>query len=80
MNRELILKIPLSLFILKLTLCSILRLTPSFYLCISDNPTHTQELAPNVFLSSPHPWVFPCNFFEEKIKGEENMGLEKDIN
>jgi hypothetical protein len=50
-NKELILKIPLSLFILKLILGSILRLTPSF-ICVSDNPTHAQEGAPNIFLSS----------------------------
>lgn len=82
-SKELILKIPLSLFILKLTPGSILRLTPSF-IYVSDNPTHTQEGAPNIFLSSTQTYIFPFNFWRKEKRKEKRwkktMDPEKDIN
>lgn len=70
LNKELILKIPLSLFILKLTPGSILRLTPSF-ICVSDNPTHAQEGALNIFLSPPHiPVSFHLIFWRKRKRGK----------
>lgn len=70
LNKELILKIPLSLFILKLTPGSILRLTPSF-ICVSDNPTHAQEGALNIFLSPPHiPVSFHLIFWRKGKRGK----------
>lgn len=66
MNKELILKIPLSLFILKLTLCPILRLTPSF-ICVFQIIQHTHKNQPQMsFFLHPYPWVFPFNFLRKK--------------
>lgn len=91
MNKELILKIPLSLFILKLTHRCILSLTLISNLCISDNTTHiymhvhththahTHEPSPNIFVFLYLPST-PGSFhliFGGKKEGEENLSPSK---
>jgi len=71
-KKKLILKIPLTLFILKLILLNF-QANTQVYLCISDNPTHTQIGLKCLFLHL-------CSIHLIFGKGEENIDREKKIN
>lgn len=60
------------LFILKLTLLNF-QANTQIYLCMSDNPTHTQISLKCLFLHL-------CSIHLIFGKGEENIDWEKEIN